>query len=59
VVRDPDSSDPRLKEMDKVEGRPAIRFIGLKAFEELAGRARWKITRHLDGPMHQVVSLVK
>lgn len=59
VVRDPDSTDPRLQHMATVPGRPAIRFIGLAAFQKLAERAGWQIERSLDGPMHQVVNLVK
>ena len=59
VVRDAQSSDPRLSTMDQVEGRPAIRFIGLEAFQKLAARAGWVIEQTLDGPMHQVVSLRK
>jgi hypothetical protein len=59
VVRDPASSDPRLGAMDQVEGRPAIRFMGLKAFARLAAAAGWSIERTLDSPMHQVVSLMK
>ena len=57
VVRNSQTLDPRLKNSDKIEGRPAIRFIGLEAFEKLANQAGWNIDRHLDGPMHQVVSL--
>jgi hypothetical protein len=59
VVRDPQSCDPRLRAMEQVEGRPAIRFIGLEAFRGLAGNAGWAIERSLDGPVHQVVSLKK
>jgi len=59
VVRDAASSDPRLNSMDQVEGRPAIRFIGLKAFGQLASAAGWSIERTLDSPMHQVVCLTK
>jgi hypothetical protein len=59
VVRDPHSCDPRLSQMDQVEGCPAIRFIGWAAFQQLAARAGWSIARTLDGPMHQVVQLTK
>jgi hypothetical protein len=59
VVRDPASSDPRLQHMGSVAGRPAIRFMGLAAFQKLADQAGWRIEKSLDGPMHQVVNLVK
>jgi hypothetical protein len=44
---------------EHVAGRPAIRYIGLDAFQQLAHAASWTIARSLDGPMHQVVSLNK
>jgi hypothetical protein len=59
VVRDASTLDPRLKQMEHVPGRPAIRFIGLEAFGRLVRSAGWLIERSLDGPMHQVVSLKK
>jgi hypothetical protein len=59
VVRDPDTSDPRLRAMDQVPGRPAIRFMGLAHFGRLARDAGWAVARTLDGPMHQVVTLRK
>ncbi len=59
VVRDASTLDPRLKQMEHVPGRPAIRFIGLEAFSRLVRSAGWLIERSLDGPMHQVVSLKK
>ena len=59
VVRDASTLDPRLRMTERVEGRPAIRYIGLERFAELAGAAGWAIERSLDGPMHQVVSLRK
>ena len=57
VVRNAQTLDPRLKDSENLAGRPAIRYIGLEAFEKLANQAGWCIDRHLDGPMHQVVSL--
>lgn len=59
VVRDASTLGPRLKLMEHVPGRPAIRFIGLEAFGRLVRSAGWLIERSLDGPMHQVVSLKK
>lgn len=59
VVRDASTLDPRLKQMEHVPGRPAIRFIGLEAFGRLVRSAGWLIERSLDGPMHQAVSLQK
>ncbi|MBE7556019.1 MAG: hypothetical protein HS126_33610 [Anaerolineales bacterium] len=59
VVRDASTLDARLKQMEHVPGRPAIRFIGLEAFGRLVRSAGWLIECSLDGPMHQAVSLKK
>jgi hypothetical protein len=59
VVRDEATLDPRLRMTVHIAGQPAIRYIGLTTFENLANRSGWTITRHLDGPMHQVVTLKK
>lgn len=59
VIRDATTLDPRLRMTEHVEGRPAIRYIGLDAFRQLARSAGWTIERSLDGPMHQVVRLRK
>ena len=59
VVRSAQTLDERLKTSDQIPGRPAIRYIGLEAFEKLANQAGWCIARSLDGPMHQVVSLMQ
>ncbi len=59
VVRDETTLDPRLRMTVHIVGQPAIRYIGLSAFENLAARSGWAITHHLDGPMHQVVTLKK
>ncbi len=59
VVRDSTTLDPRLKMTEHVKGRPAIRYIGLDAFQRIARSAGWTIGRVLDGPMHQVISLEK
>ena len=59
VVRDAATLDPRLRVMEHVPGRPAVRFVGLDVFGRLAGAAGWTVARSLDGPMHQVVSLRK
>jgi hypothetical protein len=59
VVRDSSTLDPRLRGTEHVPGRPAIRYIGLDAFGKLAQLAGWTIEQTLDGPMHQVVSLMK
>jgi hypothetical protein len=50
VVRDATTLDPRLRMTEHVEGRPAIRFIGLETFGKLIGNAGWTIARALDGP---------
>ncbi len=59
VVRDAQTLDPRLRGTEHVPGRPAVRYIGLEAFEKLAHLAGWTIGQTLDGPMHQVISLKK
>jgi hypothetical protein len=59
VVRDEATLDPRLRMTVHILGQPAIRYIGLSAFETLAARSGWTIASHLDGPMHQVVTLKK
>jgi hypothetical protein len=59
VVRDATTLDPRLVATERAPGRPPIRYLGLPKFAELAGRGGWRILRHLDGPMHQVVCLQK
>lgn len=59
VVRDATTLDPRLVATEHVPGRPPIRYLGMARFAELAGRGGWRIARHLDGPMHQVVCLRK
>ncbi len=59
VVRDATTLDPRLKDTQHVEGRPAIRYIGLEPLRRLAASAGWVVKRTLDGPMHQVSSLIK
>ncbi len=59
VVRNADTLDPRLIATEHVPGRPPVRYLGLAAFGDLACRSGWRITRCLDGPMHQVVCLRK
>jgi hypothetical protein len=59
VVRDAATLDPRLRASEHVPGRPAIRYLGLDAFTALASQAGWRLAGTLDGPMHQVVKLVK
>lgn len=57
VVRDAATMDPRMRFSEHVPGRPAIRYMGLAHFTDLAGRAGWAISDVKDGPMHQVVRL--
>jgi hypothetical protein len=59
VVRNDQTLDPRLRGTEHVEGRPAVRYIGLEHFGELAKSAGWGIESRADGPMHQVVRLKK
>ena len=59
VVRDEATLDPRLRMTVHVIGQPAIRYIGLATFHDLTARSGWDIASHLDGPMHQVVTLKK
>lgn len=57
VVRDAATMDPRMRFSEHVPGRPAIRYIGLAHFTDLAGAAGWAVSDVKDGPMHQVVRL--
>ncbi len=57
VVRDAATMDPRMRFSEHVPGRPAIRYIGLAHFTDLAGHAGWVISAVKDSPMHQVVRL--
>jgi hypothetical protein len=59
VVRDATSLDPRLKDTEHNPGRPAIRYIGLEKFSKIVEPAGFTSERHLDDPIHQVVSLGK
>lgn len=59
VVRDSTTLDPRLRISEHVPGRPAIRYLGLDHFAQLAARAGWLVQNKLDGPVHQVLSLGK
>lgn len=59
VVRNAATMDPRLRVSENVPGAPAIRYMGLDKFMTLATGAGWQLDRVLDGPMHQVVRLVK
>jgi hypothetical protein len=59
VVRDEQSLDPRLRTTEHSPGRPAVRYLGLRAMEMIASNTGWRVERTLDGPMHQVMSLKK
>jgi hypothetical protein len=59
VVRDLGTLDARLHVTATMKGRPAIRWLGLAAFETLASRAGWKVVRMIDSTAHHVVALRK
>jgi hypothetical protein len=59
VIRDSTTLDPRLKNTENVPNRPSVRYIGLEKFGQLASYAGFRIEKSLDGPMHQVVLLLK
>jgi len=59
VVRDLGTLDSRLRVTATMKGRPAIRWLGLTAFEALAKQAGWKIARTIDSTAHHVVALHK
>jgi hypothetical protein len=57
VVRDLGTLDSRLHVTATMKARPAIRWLGLTAFEALAGQAGWKVARTIDSTAHHVVAL--
>ncbi len=59
VARDEESLPAHLVPLLKVQGRPAVRFMGLKALQGLAERAGWNVERVLDSPLHHVATLRK
>lgn len=59
VVRDATTLDERLKSSEHAPGRPGIRYMGLVKLGDLAQAGGWRIERHADGPMHQVICLRK
>ena len=59
VVRDLATLDTRLHVTATMKARPAIRWLGLAAFEALAEQAGWKIARTIGSTAHHVVALRK
>ena len=59
VVRDLSTLDARLHVTATMKGRPAIRWLGITAFEQLAKEAGWKIARTVNSIAHHVVALHK
>jgi hypothetical protein len=59
VVRDLATLDSRLHVTATMKARPAVRWLGLTAFEALAQQARWQIARTIDSTAHHVVALRK
>jgi len=59
VIRDTTTIDPRMAPMEAMRGRPAIRFIGVDRFADLARRAGWRITAVADEAIHHVVQMRK
>ena len=57
VVRDLTTLDARLHVVATMKGRPAVRWLGLAAFEALARQAGWTIARVVDSTAHHVVAL--
>jgi hypothetical protein len=57
VIRDLDTLDARLHVTTTMKGRPAVRWLGLAAFEKLARQAAWTIVRTIDSTAHHVVAL--
>jgi hypothetical protein len=59
VVRDLETLDERLRVTATMKGRPAIRWLGLAAFETLASQAGWVVSGTIDSVAHHVVALRK
>jgi hypothetical protein len=59
VAQDEQSLPAHLAPMVRVQGRPAVRFLGLAALRGLAERAGWAVARVLDSPLHHVAVLEK
>jgi hypothetical protein len=59
VARDEESLPAPVVPLLKVQGRPAVRFMGIKALRSLAERAGWNVERVLDSPLHHVATLRK
>lgn len=59
VVRDLGTLDARLHVTATMKNRPAIRWLGLTAFEALASQAGWTVVRTIDSTAHHVVALRK
>ncbi len=59
VVREVESLDPRLRMTAGIKGRPAIRYLGEKAFHRLTLEAGWSVDKALHSTAHHVVRLKK
>jgi hypothetical protein len=59
VIRDIGSLDARLRATTTMKNRPAVRWLGLTAFDALAKQAGWTIVRTVDSVAHHVVALRK
>ena len=59
VVRDVESLDPRLRMTAGIKGRPAIRYLGEKAFHRLASEAGWRVDMVRHSTAHHVIRLKK
>lgn len=59
VIRSLDTLDARLHVTTTMKSRPAVRWLGLTAFEALAARSGWRVVRTIDSTAHHVVALRK
>lgn len=59
VIRDLGTLDARLHVTATMKARPAVRWLGLEAFEKLARGAGWRTVRTIDSTAHHVVALRK
>lgn len=59
IVRDVETLDPRLRITATLKNRPAVRYLGEKAFRQLASAAGWAVDAMLDSTAHHVVRLIK
>ncbi len=59
VIKDGETLEPRLKISEHVPGRPAVRYLGLAAFQRITAAAGWQVGTMIDQPMYHIISLRK